>query len=57
MYGLYFSYARAMNSQSVAYFNDNTDAIAKTLVKGIVRYFEIQGDSMVRQFGAVDLVR
>lgn len=41
MYGLYFSYASAMNSQSVAYFNDNTDAIAKTLVKGIVRYFEI----------------
>ena len=30
MYGLYFSYASAMNSQSVAYFNDNTDAIAKT---------------------------
>ena len=41
MYGLYFSYASAMNSQSVAYFNDNADAIAKTLVKGIVRYFEI----------------
>ena len=41
MYGLYFSYASAMNSSSVAYFNDNADALAKVLVKGIVRYFEI----------------
>ena len=30
-----------MKLQCVAYFNDNTDAIAETLVKGIVRYFEI----------------
>ena len=41
MYGLYFSYASAMNSQSVTYFNENADAIAKILVKSIVRYFEI----------------
>ena len=41
MYGLYFSYASAMNSQSVTYYNENADAIAKILVKSIVRYFEI----------------
>ena len=41
MYGLYFVYASAMNSQSVDYFNENVDAITKILVKSIVRYFEI----------------
>ena len=38
---IYFSYASAMNSQSVTYYNENADAIAKILVKSIVRYFEI----------------
>ena len=39
MYGLYFHMRAQWILKVVAYFNDNTDAIAKTLVKGIVRIF------------------
>ena len=41
MYGVYFVFASATNSQSVAYYKDHCDALAKGLSKGIVTYFEI----------------
>lgn len=41
MYGLYFAYASATNSESVTYYKDNENALAKALVSGIIAYFEV----------------
>ena len=41
MYGLYFVFASATNSESVAYYTDYCDALAKGIAKGIATYFEI----------------
>ena len=41
MYGLYFAYASATNSDSVTYYKDNENALAKALVSGIIAYFEV----------------
>lgn len=43
MYGLYFVYASANNLTSVNYYNENTDALASGLAKGILTYFDIKG--------------
>ena len=41
MYGLYFAYASATNSESVTYYKDNVNALAKALASGIIAYFEV----------------